>query len=109
MREDSRYQEADRYQTEAHLYDSRGRVLVEKTASTYVPLSSPREVLALYHTLPLPPPPPTEYYAKEWEDFQFLAWKFLQKPTMWWELAEMNPDVWYPLDMKPGQLLRVPM
>ena len=109
MREDSRYQDAERYAADAHMYDSRGRVLVEKTATTYKPLVGSRQVLAMYHTLPLPPPPPTEYFAKEYEDFQFLAWKFVQNPAKWWELAEVNVDVWYPLDMRPGQRLHIPI
>ena len=63
----------------------------------------------LYRTLPEPPPPPGEYYSKDTEDMQFLAFKFMKDASRWWELAEMNPEVWYPLDMPMATRLHVPV
>ena len=39
-----------------------------------------REATYLVTALPLPPPPPQEYYAKDGESFQFIAYKFLKNP-----------------------------
>ena len=61
----------------------------------------------LYRSLPLPPPPPLDYYVKETEDMQFLGYKFMKDATRWWEIAEVNPQVWYPLDTPPGTQLKV--
>lgn len=27
----------------------------------------------------------------------------------WWEIADMNPQVKFPLDLTPGQVLRIPL
>ena len=62
------------------------------------------ETTYLLTTLPLPPPPPAEYFAKDCEHFAFIAFKFMDDSTRWWELAEVNPKIWYPLDLKTGRL-----
>ena len=49
-----------------------------------------------------------DYYVKDGEYFQFLAYKFLGDAQRWHEIADLNPQVWYPLDIAHGHLLRVP-
>jgi hypothetical protein len=104
----SRYQQAAKEFTECHIYDEYGYPWVEKTGNVYRFVSNSREATYLVTTLPLPPPPPREYYAKDTESYQFLAYKFLKNPLRWWELAEANPQVWYPLDLTMGSYIRVP-
>ena len=49
-----------------------------------------------------------EYYVKEGETLQFLAFKFFDDPRRWHELASLNPHVYYPLDFTTGDYIRVP-
>ena len=50
-----------------------------------------------------------EYYLKEGEGMQFLAFKFFDDPKRWHELATLNPHVYYPLDFQTGDVIRVPV
>jgi hypothetical protein len=87
-----------------------------------------RETTYLVTTLPLPPTPPAEYYAKDHENLPFLGFKFFEDSRVWWRIAEVNPNIWYPLDIlkwvevrdpqhpkakpvyetRPGTYLRIP-
>ena len=103
----SRYEIADRLFTLCHVYDKYSIVVLEgdvpnttiKTVSrntTYMPLLQP----ALPQTV--------EYYAKETEGMQFLSYKFMGDSRQWHEIAGVNPEIWYPLDMLPGDYIRIP-
>jgi prophage DNA circulation protein len=37
-----------------------------------------------------------------------LAYKFMEDSTRWWEIAEVNPQLWYPLDMSAGSYIKIP-
>lgn len=104
----SRYESADRQFVSQHFYDVYGHPLLEDQDGTLRFVQSAVEATYLMTTLPLPPPPPAEYYAKETEHVALLGYKFMQDSTRWWEIAEANPQVWYPLDLKMGDYLRVP-
>lgn len=104
----SRYEQADHQFTLAHSYNEWGYPVLEgDSINPKVKLVS-RETLFLLRTAPESPAPLQEYYAKETEGFQFLAYKFMADARRWWELCEVNPGVWYPLDLKPGDYLRIP-
>lgn len=104
----SRYQEAERFFVTQHFYDAWGHPILEKQDGAVRFLTSSAEATYLMTTLPLPPPPPAEYYAKEYENFPFIAFKFMDDSTRWWEVAEVNPSIWYPLDLPVGGYLRIP-
>ena len=104
----SRYEEADRHFVVQHFYDVYGHPLLEDQEGTIRFMYTSVEATYLVSTIPLPPPPPAEYYAKEGEHFGFIAYKFMDDSTKWWRVAEVNPNVWYPLDLKAGDYLRVP-
>jgi hypothetical protein len=104
----SRYEDAEHQFAGKHFYDSWGHPLLINEDSTLRVWNTSVDTLYMLTTLPLPPPPPAEYYAKESEHFPFLAFKFMQDSTRWWEIAEVNPGVWYPLDLEAGMYLRVP-
>lgn len=104
----SRYEQADKVFVEAHLYDTFSRPIVERDTGVYRNVFASREATYLLTTLPLPPPPPQSYYVKDGEDFQYIAYRFLKNPTRWWEIAEANPQIWYPLDAKMGDFIQVP-
>lgn len=50
-----------------------------------------------------------DYYVKDGEGLQFLAFKFFDDPRRWHELATLNPQVYYPLDFQTGDRIRVPL
>ena len=104
----SRYEEADRTFVTQHFYDQWGHPLLENQDGSLRFVQSSAEATYLVTTLPLPPPPPAEYYAKEGENFAFIAFKFMGDSTRWWEVAEVNTKIWYPLDLTMGAYIRVP-
>ncbi len=48
------------------------------------------------------------YTVKQGDRFDSLAWKFFSDSTLWWALADANPEVWYPSDLTPGSVIRIP-
>ena len=104
----SRYEEAERHNVVQHFYDVYGHPLLEDQDGNLRFVHESVQALYLLNTLPMPPPPPAEYYAKEDEHFPFLAYKFMDDSTRWWEIAEVNPKIWYPLDLMMGDYIRVP-
>ena len=104
----SRYEEAEQQFTEKHLYDRYGYPMLENRDNVPRFMLQRQNTTYLLVTLPLPPPPPVEYLAKDTEHFPFIAFKFMDDSTRWWEIAEVNPDIWYPLDLTAGDFLRIP-
>jgi len=98
--EGSRYEQADRLFSKAHTYDARENPIFEDTTPPTLRFKVlNRETTYLVTTLPLPPTPPAEYYAKDHENYPFLGFKFFEDSRTWWRIAEVNPHVWYPLDL----------
>lgn len=107
--EGSRYEQADRMFARSHVYDARENPVFEDTTPPTLRFQSyNRETTYLVTTLPLPPTPPAEYYVKERENFPFLAFKFFEDSRVWWRIAEVNPHIWYPLDVTSWVELRDP-
>jgi prophage DNA circulation protein len=104
----SRYEQADRKFAVKHFYDIYERILVEEQDGHARVLRESAETLYLLSTLPRPPLPPAEYYTKADEHMPLIAFKFMDDSTRWWEVAEANPQIWYPLDMTPGTYIQVP-
>ena len=104
----SRYEDAERISAIKHYYDAWGHPLLQSEDGTLRFLYTTADTTYLLTTLPLPPPPPAEYFVKDNEHLPFLAFKFMDDSTRWWEMAEVNPQIWYPLDLKTGDYIRVP-
>ena len=104
----SRYEEGERVWAEAYLYDQYQSPMYDGELAYRRRLTERRQAVYLQHTLPLPERPRGEYFAKDTEDMPFVAFKFLEDATNWWVLAEVNPQIWYPLDMTLGDQLRIP-
>jgi len=106
----SRYEEAERQFTQAHLYNEWGYPLLEGENPNIKVSVANRETLFRVSTLSRGiPEPPLEYYAKESEHMPWLAYKFMGDSRRWSELADANPAVWHPLDLKPGNFIKVPV
>jgi hypothetical protein len=105
----SRYEGADRSWVVSHVYDVYENPRLEEVVPPTLRFEvRNREATYLITTLPLPPPPPAEYYVKQTENMPFLAFKFMEDSTQWWRIAEVNVPVWYPLDMPAGTYIRIP-
>jgi hypothetical protein len=105
----SRYEEADRGWTVAHVYDVYENPRMEDVIPPTLRFDlQSREILYRITTLPLPPPPPAEYYVKQDENLPLLAFKFMEDSQQWWRIAEVNVPLWYPLDLPPGTHIRIP-
>lgn len=105
----SRYEQAEKMFVRAHVYDRFETPVFEDTDPPMLRYHvANRDATYLVTTLPLPPVPPAEYYAKDLEHMPFLAFKFMEDSTAWWRLAEVNTGVWYPLDLIAGTYMRIP-
>lgn len=49
------------------------------------------------------------YVVTEGTSFSDLAFKFYQDPSLWWRIADANPEVFYPDSITPGSVIRVPL
>ena len=105
----SRYELHERMFAQAHSYNEYGYPFLEGTSpnlkikvinrdTTYPPLPVP------HTTVPL-----MEYYVKADEGPQWLGFKFLGDAKRWWQIAEANPGVWYPLDVTMGDYIGIPV
>jgi len=60
-------------------------------------------------------PPPVgvgsylHYTVKVGDRFDSLAAQFLGDSTLWWMVADANPEAFYPVAPVPGSVLRIPL
>jgi len=105
----SRYEDADKAFTQAHVYNRYGYPYLQDDAPNLKVVIVNRETT---YRLPTTISPSVfqgqEYYVKEGETMQFLAFKFLADPKRWHEIADGNPSLWYPLDASMGDYIQVP-
>jgi len=101
---ESRYAAATSEFTSSHQYDELGapekddqnKVIVQKRDTVFYITTKPDD------------PPPHLYMVKVTDSYQLLAYRVLQDPNKWWMLAASNNDQRYPLDLKMGDLIRLP-
>jgi hypothetical protein len=107
----SRYEVADRQATLSHSYSTRGFPLLSGDAgkTSLHTRTDLREALYRVTTEPDVLGATVTYYVKESENLPYLGFKILDDPNQWHVLAEMNPHIWYPLDIQPGDFLRLPV
>lgn len=106
---DSRYEDAEKQFSPAHLYSEWGYPLAEGTPPSYVVRQVSRETLYRLQSAVPSVPQPHDYYVKDTEHIAFLGYKFLGDAKRWWEIADANPKVWYPLDLEMGDFIVIPM
>lgn len=52
---------------------------------------------------------PFFYY--EWQEtdrLEKLSLRYLGKPSLWWQIMDINPEIINPLGIKPGTQIRIP-
>jgi nucleoid-associated protein YgaU len=42
------------------------------------------------------------------DTIESLAEEIYGDPALWWRLADLNPQVKFPLDLEPGMIIRIP-
>jgi hypothetical protein len=105
----SRYEQADRAFTETHIYNEVGYPYLEGEAPNLKIKVDRREATYLMLPFVTTPVPVLNYYVKQDESIQWLGYKFTGDANRWWELADANPQVWYPLDLAMGDYIGVPV
>lgn len=48
------------------------------------------------------------YAAVEGDRFDLISLRIYNDPTWWWYIAYLNPGVYYPDEIPPGTILRIP-
>ena len=104
----SRYETAEHYFTSCHTYNEWGFPLLQGEVGMESLQVKTHTRDTLYLFVVMPRTPPLEYYAKEMENMTWQAYKYLKDSKRWWEVAAANPEIWYPLDMQPGDYMRMP-
>lgn len=85
---DSRYNDA----TITRIYDSR--------TATYQ--------LTAYRSWPLVSVPFFYYEWQETDRLENLALRYLGKPSLWWQIMDVNPEIINPVSIEPGTQIRIP-
>lgn len=50
----------------------------------------------------------TEHVYKSGERLDYLAYKYLNRPDLWWAIAEYNPEIKDFFNIPAGTVLRIP-
>ena len=106
MRPDSRYNTADSMFVSGHIYDE-GGVVTAREDSPEAAIRT-RETLYRLQVLPLPDPPESTYMAKVTDTFPLMAKRLMNDSEQWWVLAEANPQIRHPLDLKAADVVFIP-
>lgn len=73
-----------------------------------VPTASQGNSVAVFGS----PPPSissfTYYTVGQGERFDTIAAMLYGQPTLWWRIADANPEVWYPDNLVAGSIIRIP-
>lgn len=107
----SRYEDAEHQFTECHRYNEFGFPFLEGTAPNLKIVVASQEATYRLNVQSFGGAAASslqEYFVKDGENPQWLAFKFLRDASSWWMVAEVNPQIWYPLDMTMGDYIHVP-
>jgi hypothetical protein len=53
--------------------------------------------------------PYARYQVIQGETYQLLADRMWGDAGMWWRIADANPQIFFPDDLKPGDIIRLPL
>jgi hypothetical protein len=106
MKYDSRYRDAESLIVQSHSYDILGKTEIDP--NTESPVRNIRSTLYRLTTLPLPDPPDYQHQVKVTDDMPKLAHQYMGDPQKWWVLADANPHIRHPLDLKTPDIIWIP-
>jgi nucleoid-associated protein YgaU len=49
-----------------------------------------------------------KYSVKIEDTLEGLATQIYGDPSLWWRIADLNPQIKFPLDLEPGMVIRIP-
>lgn len=109
---DSRYTSAEKVFADAHEYTGSRELIYEmdEFGVPYFdrPVVKTNATLFLMTTSGPEYVPPFKYMMKETDNVTTLAYTSIQDPTKWWVVADVNPELGYPLDWELGDLVNLP-
>lgn len=50
----------------------------------------------------------SRYLVISGDTIENMAFKLFGDPTQWWRIADVNPQIAFPLDIAPGMEIRIP-
>lgn len=100
---DSRYVQAATEFPVAHTYDDTGALELAEND----PVTESRATLYLLPT-GITSLPRRQYMVKETDNIQLLAYRSLQDASQWWVIADANPHIRNPMDLKLGDMIYLP-
>jgi len=103
---DSRYISAAHEIGVGHTYDELNRS--EYDASKKTVLNKVSRDTTYLLTTGFSSPPPKQYMVKDTDNIQLLSYRSQRDPTRWWVVANANPHIRNPLDLKMGDMIHLP-
>lgn len=104
MRTDSRYISADKQFTSGNTYDEAGEPIVLEGE----PVREVHQSLYRLPVLPLPESPDTTHLVIVGDTYPLLAKRVLMDSEKWWLIAEANPQIRHPFDVRPNDVIFIP-
>lgn len=105
LSQESRYLDADRMFAPAHTYSAKRKVDLDTAGE---PVLESRDTLYLLTVVDDADTTPDEVMATVTDRFDLLAHQWLGEPERWWRIADANPQIRYPLDLKMGDTVVIP-
>lgn len=103
---DSRYVDASHEIGIGHTYDTLQRP--EYVATNTNVLNEVSRDTTYLLTTGFSSPPPKQYMVKITDNIQLLSYRSQRDPTRWWVIANANPHIRNPLDLKMGDMIHLP-
>lgn len=107
MNSESRYRDVDTLLVSSHDYDDVGNIIIDPVTNRPT-VNYPRETSYRLTTLPLPDPPVNQYMVKVTDNYTLLAKTVYNDAQKWWVLADANPHIRHPLDLKAADIIFLP-
>ena len=70
--------------------------------------TAPVTSVAVYGPPPTVPGTFVYYQVTEGDRFDIIANKLYGVPDFWWRVADANPEIFYPEQLVPGAIIRIP-
>lgn len=105
LSQESRYLDAERRFVASHTYSAKRQTDLDTAGE---PVRETRDTLYLLTVVDDGDESPDEIMAKVTDRFDLLAHQWLGEPERWWRIADANPHIRYPLDLKMGDRVVIP-
>lgn len=107
MNPEARYAPERTYYTSSHSYDEAGEVQLRDDDAEDAKVHT-RAAVYRFTGYPLPDPPINTTMAKVTDRLHLMAKALYNDPGKWWVIADANPQIRHPLDLKAGDVVHLP-